>query len=149
MGRKILNEMMLSLALTTLIFMPVISLTLAAYHYNYETKGDFWHGLGAHVWGYFDGSPPYTRTVHKAERFGWGVCGPYGNMQFQFYAYGEMSYDSGLCETPGNTITLTYGEEYGDRTLAGTWCRSQFKDLIGNIWTHTCHITVPPYKEQG
>ncbi len=135
MGKNLLNEIIISLALTTLLLAPVISMVLATYDYDDDYQGDFWYGLDSHVWGYYSGSY-YMTTQHKAERFGSILVGFVGNMYYLFWATRHPSYSTGEQQTSQNSISAVYDERWGQGTEAGTYSRQTFyKILGGDQWT--------------
>ena len=130
MGRNLLNELLISLALTTLLLAPVISMVLATYDYDHDYQGDYWYGLDAHIWGYYDGQY-YMRTQHLAERFGSILVGLVGKLKYLFYAYRQSSYNTGWQEASGNSYGVVYDERWGPGTLAGSRSYSKFYNLFG------------------
>jgi len=134
LGKNLLNEVIISFALTTLLLTPVISTVLATYDYDHDYKGDFWYGLDAHVWGYYSGSY-YMITQHKAERFGSALVGLVGKLKYLFYAYRQSSYNTGWQEASGNSYSVVYDERWGPGTLAGSRGYSKFYNVLnGGQW---------------
>jgi len=133
-------EINVALVLTTMIFASasIVSASYPGPDYASQTKGDAFHGVGAHVKGWYYSQWQYDDTWHKAERFAIWPNIYVGNMKYRFYG---STYDSGDQEFSGNSISAYFDNFFA--TWAKTKAQATFHNVITKAtWTHSVEATI-------